>query len=190
MSSNPAIATVTSGGIVTGIGAGTATITYTDVNGCETTATVTVIPLPTMSGGTVCVGSTITLLGSGIPANSNIYVSSNPAVATVTNGGIVTGVSAGTANITYTNNNGCQVTATVTVSEISAVSFTNQSACDDNATPSDGSDDWFYRRYNSDLANPPAGGTLDLTGDVLVGGGVTSVLVATAGTYQCTLLQV
>ncbi len=67
-----------------------------------------------MTGGTVCIGKTITLTGSGTPATTNPYVSSNTAVATITSAGVVTGVT-GTTTITYTDNSGCTATATVTV---------------------------------------------------------------------------
>lgn len=116
-SSNPAVATVTSGGIVMGVSQGMATITYTDDNGCEATATVTVNPLPTLADASVCVGNTVVVIGSGIPNSTMPYTSSNTAVATVNNGGTVTGVSAGTAIITYTNLNGCQTAAAVTVND-------------------------------------------------------------------------
>ncbi|NLH78999.1 MAG: hypothetical protein GX465_18415, partial [Acidobacteria bacterium] len=80
------------------------------------TATVTVYALPSISGTlTVCDNSTTQLTGSGTPAASNPWVSSNTAVATVSNTGLVTGQSAGTSVITYTNNNGCSTAATVTV---------------------------------------------------------------------------
>ncbi|OEL12505.1 ig group 2 domain protein, partial [Cloacibacterium normanense] len=47
------------------------TITYTNNNGCSRTTTVTVNPLPTITGTTaVCVGSTTQLSGSGTPAAS------------------------------------------------------------------------------------------------------------------------
>jgi uncharacterized repeat protein (TIGR01451 family) len=116
VSSNPAVATVSNTGLVTGVSAGTSVITYTDINGCSKTATVTVYASPTITGVlTVCVGSTTQLTGSGTPAATNPWVSSNPAVATVSNTGLVTGVSAGTSVITYTDINGCSKTATVTV---------------------------------------------------------------------------
>ena len=79
-------------------------------------ATVT-IDVPTISGGnSVCVGQNLQLTGSGTPAASNPWTSSNTAVATVSAAtGLVTGVSAGTTTITYTNNNGCSTSTTVTV---------------------------------------------------------------------------
>ncbi len=111
---------------LTGIAGGTYTVTVTDNAGCVATisATITSPGAPTLTGGSVCVGSTITLTGSGTPNGSTPYSSSNPGVATVTSGGVVTGISAGTTTITYTNNSGCQATATVTVTALPAATFT------------------------------------------------------------------
>ena len=116
VSSTPSVATISSTGLVTGVSAGTSTITYTNSNGCQQTATVTVNALPTITGTLgVCVGLTTQLTGSATAATSNAWVSSAPSVATISSTGLVTGVSAGTSTITYTNSNGCLITATVTV---------------------------------------------------------------------------
>ena len=78
--------------------------------------TVTVNALPAITGTlSICGTGTTQLTGSGVPAGSNPWVSASTGVATVDNTGLVTGVSAGTSVITYTDNNGCQRTATVTV---------------------------------------------------------------------------
>tara|TARA_B100000508_G_scaffold137355_1_gene131649 strand:- start:171407 stop:176269 length:4863 start_codon:yes stop_codon:yes gene_type:complete len=71
---------------------------------------------PQISGpATACTGETISLSGSGTPAGSNPWSSSNTGVAIVDNSGNVTGQSAGTAVITYTDNAGCSANYTVTV---------------------------------------------------------------------------
>src|SRR5210317_2146523 len=115
-SSDAAVATVDASGVVTGNSAGTATITYTNSNGCSATQTVTVNAVPTISGATtVCVGSTIALTGSGTGASTSTWVSSNPSIATVSSSGVVTGVAEGTSTITYTNSDNCSVTTTITV---------------------------------------------------------------------------
>jgi hypothetical protein len=63
----------------------------------------------------VCLGSNTQLTGSGTPAVTNPWISATTGVATVSPSGLVTSVSAGTSVITYTNSNGCNITATVTV---------------------------------------------------------------------------
>jgi parallel beta-helix repeat protein len=78
---------------------------------------VIVNPLPTISGIlTTTVGTSRTLTGSGTAAASTPWVSATTAVATVSSTGVVMGVSVGTSVVTYTDNNGCAKTATVTVS--------------------------------------------------------------------------
>ena len=95
MSSNTTVATVDNSGVVTGVAAGTADITYTDSNGCQDTETVTVNANPMISGTTdVCIGATTTLSGTNTPDATTPWMSSNTTVATVDNGGIVTGVAA------------------------------------------------------------------------------------------------
>ena len=54
---------------------------------------------------------------------------------------------------------------------ISAVSFGNAGSCNDNGTPANAADDYFTADITVTFTNPPGSGTLDLTGDVLVGGG-------------------
>ena len=86
--------------------------------GCRTATNFVINPSPTITGNlTICTsGNTTTqLTGSGTPAASAPWVSGTPAVATVNNTGLVTGLSAGTTIITYKDNNGCTATATVTV---------------------------------------------------------------------------
>ncbi len=121
--SDAGVATVSTTGLVTGVSAGTVTITYMDNNGCQNTTTVTVNDLPTISGNApICGTGTVQLTGSGTPNATTPWTSSNAGVATVDNSGLVTGVSAGTTTITYTNDNGCQVTETVTVNPTPTIS--------------------------------------------------------------------
>ena len=195
VSSNTAVATISNTGVVTGISAGTATITYTNSSGCPTTTTVTVNALPatpsvavipatctnpssasitnyvagqtytfnpigptisgtgaisnmtvgtnytvTVNNGTctsnasssfsvsgilnaptvtgnssVCINATTQLNGSGTPAALNQWVSGNTSVATISSTGLVTGISAGTSTITYTNSDGCSATFNITI---------------------------------------------------------------------------
>ena len=115
-SSSNAIATVNSNGTVTGVSAGTATITVTTQDGNKTaTCSVTVgnIPVSGVSlnktSTTIGVGSSDTLTATIAPSNATnknvTWSSNNTGIATV-NGGIVTGVSAGSATITVTTQDG------------------------------------------------------------------------------------
>jgi hypothetical protein len=104
----------------------TYTVTGTDANGCTNTdqVTVTVAPNPTLSGNTViCPNTTSQLTGSGTAAANNAWTSSNAAVATVSNTGLVTALSFGASTITFTNNNGCTATTTINVSNPTAPAF-------------------------------------------------------------------
>ncbi len=131
-SSDASVASVnTNTGIVTGNTPGTATITYTDTDGCSQTQTVIIKPLPVISGTlSVCVGSATTLTGDNPAASSNAWTTSNAAVATVNSNGLVTGVSAGTASITYTDIYGGTASQTVTVNALPSVSAgSDQTVC-------------------------------------------------------------
>ena len=118
ISSAPAIATIgSSSGVVTGVMAGTTTITYMlTATTCQITSVVTVHPLPAAIGGpsVVCENATITLFdGSG----GGTWTSTPTTIATVGLGtGVVFGVSAGTATVTYTITlTGCSITTPITV---------------------------------------------------------------------------
>ncbi len=119
-SANPAVATITSGsGIVTGGVAGSTTIAYTLATGCQVTFPLTVNALPAIPTGSasVCAGSTVTWTDAG----GGTWSSSNVSVASVGGSGIVSGVSAGTANITYTLSTGCSNSAPILVNPVPAV---------------------------------------------------------------------
>lgn len=125
----------TTGTSVTATPAATTVYTITGTTtatGCvgTTTATVTVNPLPTIGGTlSVCVGNTRQLTGSATANATNPWVSSNTTVATINSTGLVTGLVAGTTNITYTNSNGCQVTQVFTVFPIPTVVANDVSVC-------------------------------------------------------------
>lgn len=120
-SSNIAVGTVGTTGIVNGISAGTVVISYTLSTGCYRTINVTVNPLPSHITGDlpVCVGSTITLTDS---TSGGTWSSGSTAVATVGSGsGIVTGASSpvlDVAAITYKLPTGCMRTVVVTVNPL------------------------------------------------------------------------
>jgi hypothetical protein len=123
-SSNTAVATVTAGGIVSGVSGGTATISYTVATACGTavaTHAVTVNALPAISPITgtlsVCVGATTTLSDA---TSGGVWSSGNTAIATVGTAGTCYGVSAGTTPISYTvtNTSGCTASTITTLTVI------------------------------------------------------------------------
>lgn len=116
-SSNVAVAPVGSTGTVSGILAGTASVSYTLATGCRRSRIVTVDTLPGVITGTltVCEGATTSLASSGTGGS---WSSSDPSRASVTSTGLVTGSAPGTATITYTLGTGCLRTATVTVNPL------------------------------------------------------------------------
>ncbi len=113
-STNTTIARIGSTGVITGVAAGTSTISYILSSGCgfsAKTATVYALPAAITGTATVCSGSTTTLSD----ASGGNWTSSNTAVATVgASSGIVSGVTPGTAVITYANSAGCIAKRTVT----------------------------------------------------------------------------
>src|SRR3989442_9510928 len=120
------MATVSATGLVTGVAAGSVTITATS-EGQSGTASVGVANVPVASvvispaTAVVLVGATVQLTttlkdaaGNVLSGRSVAWASSAPAVATVSSTGLVTGVTAGAATITATSE-GQSGTAAVTV---------------------------------------------------------------------------
>ncbi|MCW3122854.1 MAG: hypothetical protein JWQ38_2346 [Flavipsychrobacter sp.] len=123
-SSNNGIATVASGtsttGIVTGVSAGSCTITYAFGASCIVTKAVTVLPTAPVTGpSTVCPGLTIQMSDA---MSGGTWTSSNTNFATVDPvTGLVTGVAAGTPDIIYTLPTTCARSKNITVNPLPAV---------------------------------------------------------------------
>ncbi len=128
-SSAPAVATISASGLVTGVAAGSATLTATSEgkNGTATVA-VTVVPVSTVAvspaSSSLPVGQTVQLSATTKDSAGNVltgrvvtWASSAPAVATVSASGLVTGVAAGSVTVTATSE-GKNGTATVTVTAV------------------------------------------------------------------------
>jgi uncharacterized protein YjdB len=138
-SSNTAIATVSSSGVVTGVASGSTLITATTQSGGFTASaniTVTNVTIPvtgvsvTPTTASVAVGATVTLTATVAPANASnktvTWASSNTAIATVSSSGVVTGVASGSTLITaVTQSGGFSASATVTVTPVSPTPCTN-----------------------------------------------------------------
>ena len=130
VSSNTGVATITGGGVVfSGASAGSTTISYTVTNSCGSTTSTRVVTVgtgpvtpPAITGtNTVCVGGTTALADA---TGGGVWSSVFPARATVSSGGVVYGVSAGQAIISYTVTNSCGtavVTDTLTVTTVPTV---------------------------------------------------------------------
>lgn len=121
-SGNTSVATIGSTGVVTGVAAGTAEISYGVTNSCGTgyatvVTTVNDIVTPAAITGTttICMGATSTI-GNSTPGGT--WSSSNTSVATIGSTGTVTSIDGGTANVTYTVSNSCgsgYATSTITI---------------------------------------------------------------------------
>ncbi|TMJ02801.1 MAG: hypothetical protein E6H01_06260, partial [Bacillati bacterium ANGP1] len=134
-SSNTGVATVNSSGLVTGVAAGSATITATSEGGSGTSAlTVTNVPVASVTvspaAPSVQVGQTVQLAatpkdagGAALTGRVVTWASNNTGVATVNGTGLVTGVAAGSATITATSE-GTNGTAALTVSVVPVASVT------------------------------------------------------------------
>ncbi len=116
ISSAPGIASVGSvSGVVGGVAAGTAVISYSLGGGCVATRSVTIhpSPAPLAGAGTICTGANEAFT-TGVPGG--VWSIGGTLVATVgSSSGIVTGVTAGVAVITYTSVAGCSATKSTTV---------------------------------------------------------------------------
>jgi uncharacterized protein YjdB len=132
-------------GMISGMSVGTTTITYRiPVSGCQVTTTVDVVSGPTAITGslTVCQESSVSL--SSTPAGGT-WAISNEGVATIDSAtGIITGVSAGYATVSYTLSTGCRVTAEVTVNNMPTTVIGDLALCPAGTTT---------------LSSSPTGGT-------------------------------
>lgn len=104
-------------GVVNGVSAGTAAITYTEPGGCIAVAVATVYPFPTAITGipTVCVDATTTLSNASA---GGVWSSTNVAIGTIDVAGVVTGLAPGTTTISYTLGTSCASTLVVTVNPL------------------------------------------------------------------------
>ncbi len=107
-------ATINTNGVVTGVAAGTATISYSFTGSCGTTSSTYVITIndkpavASISGNNnLCVNAVTQLANATL---NGVWASSDITKATISNNGLVAGVAAGTATISYTVTNSCGTT--------------------------------------------------------------------------------
>jgi trimeric autotransporter adhesin len=162
-SANVAVASV-SGGIVSGISAGTTTITYNRM-GCYSVKALTVVAntLPDILGNTaVCVGSTISLSET---ASGGTWTSSNTSLATVSGTGIVGAIASGSVNVSYILPSGCLKTVAVNISSVNPTPIygANTICAGANTTFSDSLNGGIWSSSNTSVAT--------LAGPVIFGAG-------------------
>ena len=149
-SSDVTVVTVSTAGVVTSVSVGTAIISYSLAHTCggssityaatvPFTVNTSAPSTPASIGGTtaICEG-TFSWLTDATP--SGTWSSSNPAIVYVATTGVVSGISGGSATITYTVSNGCgtansTVSVTVTPILVAASISGTMIVCEGAATP-------------------------------------------------------
>ena len=120
MSSNPSVASVDNNGVVTALSIGTVVITATTTDGGFTATSSIMVEEPTpvaVTGvsvspttGSIIIGGLINMTATVFPADATdpsvIWSSSDNAIATVTQTGVLTGIALGAAEITATTTDG------------------------------------------------------------------------------------
>jgi hypothetical protein len=112
------IVSVNNAGVFTAISAGTTTARFKTSGNfqCESTIKITVNPKPelTLDGPqNICIGGITRLVSSPI---SGFWISNNPTVLTVNNSGTITGVSPGTATLSFTDSEtGCTSNTSIAI---------------------------------------------------------------------------
>jgi uncharacterized protein YjdB len=179
-STDPSVATIgSSTGVVTGVSLGTTTISYIIGSSCFRTAVVTVNAGPSASAGPdeVCQGQAIALTNA---TGGGTWSSSSTARATVTTyGGTVTGVSAGTVNISYRVGSGCASVKTIIVNAAMAAIAGGPNVCEGSSvtlTHAMGSGTWTASNSHA---------TVDLTTGVMTGVTAGSVNITYTASPGC-----
>src|SRR5256712_814695 len=201
-SSNPALATISASGLVTGVAAGAVTITATS-EGQSGTASVTVANVPvatvtvTPTAPNMYVGGTVQLTATLKDASGNLlsgrtvtWTTSSSAVATVSASGLVTGVAVGAATITATSE-GQSGTAAVTVASVPVASVAVSPAAANiylggtqqlSATPKDAAGNVLAGRAVAWASSNPALATISASGLVTgVAAGAVTITATSEG---------
>jgi uncharacterized protein YjdB len=198
-SSAPAIVSVSSTGLATGFLPGNATITAT-VEELSATAQISVSLVPVFSVGIVPAAATIAVgraaqlsaqlldsVGGQLGTRPVLWSSDQPAIASVRNDGLVTGVAVGQARITASVE-GRSNAATVTVTPVPAASLTIAPAGATlkvgatrqfASTPLDAQGNELHGRVTTWMTGAPTVATVDQRGLVTAVGAGTALLIGT-----------
>ncbi|MEZ4884191.1 MAG: hypothetical protein R3E32_05575 [Chitinophagales bacterium] len=163
---------------ITGLTAGTYTVTVTDANNCSTTATATVSEPSELTASVedaelACFGDDngeLTATAQGGTTDYSYVWSNGDATAAIT------GLTAGTYTVTVTDANNCSTTATATVSEPSELT----ASAEDAELACFGDD-------NGELTATAQGGTTDYSYVWSNGDATAAITGLTAGTYTVTV---
>ena len=123
----------------------------------------------------VCTNSSQLLTGFGAPAIIDPWVSSNTSIATIDESGILTALSTGISEITYTDRNGCKVKTTVSVlpepsisgpsnvCEVSAVQYKGSGIPKESGSPWSIDDTTVATIDENGFLEPLKNGTVDIS---------------------------
>ena len=119
------VATISSTGVVTGVAGGSSTIFYSVTNGCGTvpvSVIITVDPYavigPIAGNTNMCIGSVVSLSDA---TSGGVWSSGAAGIATVSNTGVVTGIAAGSATISYSISNSCGSWASTAIATVNTI---------------------------------------------------------------------
>ena len=205
-SSNSAVASVDSSGLVTARGNGTATITATS-GGKSASVTITVaqmsstIAITPVSATLVAIGETLQLSPTvkdtkdqTITSATITWQSSNPSVADVSASGLVTARGNGTATITATSGEKSasvtitvsQASSTVVITPVSSTLVAISETVQLRATVRDGNNNIFSDASISWSSSNPSVATVNTQGLVTARGSGSTIITATAGDRTAT----
>ncbi len=210
-SSNTAVATVSAGGVVTGVAAGSCTITYSvTAGGCSSgqSATVTVSAVPSAVSATpntnpICSGSSLSMTGAATNATSYSWTGPNGFTSTSLSPGVVnasvTTAMAGNYSITATSPCGSTISGvaetvnalpTITVQPVAPAAFCAGSGSGTISVTATGTGlTYQWRLAGSNIANNATysgvtGATLTITNPAVAAAGNYDAVVT--GTAPCT----
>lgn len=189
-SSNTGIATVNSSGLVTGISAGTVTITHTLTStGCYKTAVVTVNAVPGAISGTtdLCLGQTYTLTASPAGGTWTSTTTSNATIDAAT--GVVTPVSTGNSTIRYSLGGSCYSELDVTV-QSSPDPFPDTDICVGSSTTLSSSGTGPWVSSNNGVATVSGGGSNGTVTGVSIGTTSITHTITSTGCYTSGIITV